>query len=102
MIVPQGVAQFRQALVRTLEAEQTKRTPRGQELFHKLFETCGRLDKAVASYQEQLEALAHTHPVCQHLQTLPGVGPLTATALLAAGSDARVFKNGRPFAVWVG
>ena len=98
IVLPQGVTKFRQALVRTLEAEQTKLTPLGQELFHKLFEEFGRLEKEVAYYQENLEALAHTHPVCQRLQTIPGIGPLTATALMAAVSDARVFKNGRQFA----
>jgi transposase len=88
--------------VRTLEAEQTKLTPLGQELFHTLFEEFGRLDKAVAYYQEKLEVLAHTHPVCQRVQTIPGIGPLTATALMAAVSDAQGFKNGRQFAAWLG
>jgi len=87
MVVPQGVVQFRQALVRTLEAEQTQRTPRGQELFHKLFEACGRLDKAVASYQEKLEALAHMHPVCQRLSVL--------CILSYASTEAFVYGNSR-------
>jgi len=34
--------------------------------------------------------------------TIPGVGPLTATALVAAVSDASAFKNGRQFAAWLG
>jgi transposase len=102
IVLPQGVAKFRQTLVRTLEAEQTNLTPLGQELFHKLFEEFGRLDKEVAYYQEKLEARAHSHPVCQRLQTIPGIGPLTATALIAAVSAAQVFKNGRQFAAWVG
>jgi transposase len=100
IVLPQGVAKFRQALVRTLEAEQTKLTPLGQELFHKLFAELGKLDAEVAYYQEKLEALADAHPVCQRLQTIPGIGPLTATALMAAVSDAQVFKNGRQFAAW--
>src|SRR5215813_4147748 len=37
IVLPKGVAQFRQALMRTLEAEHTKLTPLGQELFHKFF-----------------------------------------------------------------
>jgi transposase len=102
IVLPQGVAKFRQALVSTLEAEQTKLTPLGQELFHKLFAELGKLDAEVAYYQEKLEVLADTHPVCQRLQTIPGIGPLTATALMAAVSDAQVFKNGRQFAAWLG
>lgn len=34
--------------------------------------------------------------------TIPGIGPITATALLAAVSDVSVFKNGRQFAAWLG
>jgi transposase len=101
-VLSQGVAKFRQTLIRTLETEQAKLTPLSQELFRTLFEECGRLDQEVASYQKKLEALAHTHPVCQRVQTIPGIGPLTATALLAAVSDAGVFKNGRQFAAWLG
>jgi hypothetical protein len=88
--------------VSTLEAEQTKLTPLGQALFHKLFDELSRLEAELAFYQEQLESLAHTHPVCQRLLTMPGIGPLTATALIAAVGDAQVFKNGRQFAAWVG
>jgi transposase len=102
MVLPPGVAQFRHTLVRTLEAEQTQLTPLGQERFHQRFEAFGRLDKAVASDQETLEALAPSHPVCQRLQTLPGSGPLPATALSAAVSEAQVCKNGRQVAAWGG
>jgi transposase len=60
------------------------------------------LETALTDYQEKLAALAHTHPVCQRLLTMPGIGPLTATALIAAVGDAQVFKNGRQFAAWLG
>jgi transposase len=51
---------------------------------------------------EKIEAIGAAHPVCQRLMTIPGVGPLTATALVAAVSDATHFKNGQQFAAWVG
>jgi len=102
MVLPQGLAKFRQALMSTLEAEHTKLTPLGQELFHKLFGELGKLDAELAYYQDKLEALAQAHPVCQRLLTIPGIGPLTATALIAAVGDAGVFKNGRQFAAWLG
>src|SRR5207244_1474148 len=53
-------------------------------------------------YQEQLEALATTPPACQRLMTIPGIGPLGATALVAAVSDASACKNGRQVAAWLG
>src|SRR4030095_11875165 len=39
--------------------------------------------------------LATTHPECQRLMTIPGIGPITATALVAAVGDVGVFKNWR-------
>ena len=102
IVLPQGLAKFRQALMSTLEAEHTQLTPLGQELFHKLFGELGKLDAELAYYQDKLEALAQAHPVCQRLLTIPGIGPLTATALIAAVGDAGVFKNGRQFAAWFG
>src|SRR5256885_3066953 len=102
IVIPKGVAKFRQAVIGKLESEKDKRTSLSQEMFWKLIEELAGLEKQLASYQEQLEALATTHPECQRLMTIPGIGPLTATALLAAVSDASAFKNGRQFAAWLG
>ena len=102
IVIPKGVAKFRQAVVEKLEAEQDKLTPLSQEMFWKLVEEFGALEKQLAYYQEKLEALATTHPECQRLMTIPGIGPLSATALVAAVSDASAFKNGRQFAAWLG
>jgi transposase len=102
MVIPKGVAQFRQAVVEKLEAEQAKLTPRSQELFGKLVEEFGALEKQLAYDQEQPEALATTHPACQRLLAIPGIGPFSATALVAAVREASAFKNGRQFAAGLG
>jgi transposase len=68
----------------------------------KLVEEFAALEKQLAYYQEKLEALATTHPECQRLMTIPGIGPFSATALVAAVSDASAFKNGRQCAAWLG
>ena len=102
IVIPKGVAKFRQAVVGKLESEKDKLTPLSQEMFWQLVEEFAALEKQLAYYQEKLEALATTHPECQRLMTIPGIGPLTATALVAAVSDASAFKNGRQFAAWLG
>ena len=75
IVMPKGVAKFRQAVVGTLEAEPDKLTPLRQEMFWQWVEECGALEKQLAYDQEQLEALATTPPECQRLRTLPGIGP---------------------------
>ena len=71
-------------------------------MFAKLVEEFATVEEQIAYYQEKLESLATTHPECQRLMTIPGVGPITATALIAAVGDVGVFKNGRQFAAWLG
>jgi transposase len=102
IVIPKGVPKFRQAVVDKLESEKDKLTPLSQELFWKLLEEFAALEQQIAFYQEKLESLAKTHPECQRLMTIPGIGPITATALIAAVGDVGVFKNGRQFAAWLG
>jgi transposase len=102
MVRPKGGAKFRQTVVATLASEQDKLPPLSQEMCGKLREEFAALEKQIAYYQAQLDTLATTHPACQRLMTIPGIGSLSATALVAAVSDASAFKNGRQFAAWLG
>src|SRR5919106_2138900 len=102
IVIPTGVSKFRQAVVEKLETEKDKLTPLSQEMFWKLIKEFAALEERIAAYQEQLETLAKLHPECQRLMTIPGIGPITATALIAAVGDMGVFKNGRQFAAWLG
>jgi transposase len=102
IVMPKGVSQFRQAVVDRLESEQDKLTALSQEMFRKLVEEFVALEEQLAYDQDKLDTLAKTHPECQRLMTIPGIGPLGATALIAAVSDASAFHNGRQFAAWLG
>jgi transposase len=102
IVMPKGVSQFRQAVVDRLESEQDKLTALSQEMFRKLAEEFIALEEQLAYYQDKLDTLAKTHPECQRLMTIAGIGPLGATALIAAVSDASAFHNGRQFAAWLG
>ena len=102
IVLPQSVTKFRNGFLATLEAECVKLTALGQELFGQLYEEFGALEKRLAYYTAKLEAISAAHPVCQRLETIPGIGPLTATAMVAAVSDVTHFQNGRQFAAWIG
>lgn len=102
LVFPTGVSALRAALAEQLEVEQAKLTPLSQELFGKLRDELKTVEAEVAYYDEKLQTIASTHPECQRLLTIPGIGLITATALLAAVGEAEVFKNGRQFAAWLG
>ena len=75
IVMPKGVAKFRQAVVGKLASEKDKLTPLSQEMLWKLVEEFAALEEQLAYYQKKLEALATTHPECQRLMTIPGIGP---------------------------
>jgi transposase len=49
-----------------------------------------------------VQKTAQESEVCRHLDAIPGIGPLTATALIAAIGNGAAFRKGREFAAWVG
>lgn len=57
-----------------------------------------RIDEADAV----LKRTAHENDACQRLTTIPGIGPVTATALVAAIGNGAAFSKGREFAAWIG
>jgi transposase len=61
-----------------------------------------QLDERVAEVEAVIVAEARANEACVRLQTIPGIGPLTASALVSAVGDGRQFKNGRQLAAWVG
>ena len=60
------------------------------------------LEEKIATVDRQLRQVADAHPVAARLQTIPGVGVLTATAMVAAVGHIEAFRRGRQFASWLG
>ena len=60
------------------------------------------LDNRIEKLEIKFETIATNSKDCQLLLTIPGVGLLSATALLAAIGDISAFKNGRELAAWLG
>ena len=53
-------------------------------------------------YEIRMQIQARQDPRVMLLRTIPGVGPVTASAIVATAGDASQFKNGREFAAWLG
>jgi transposase len=102
IVLPQSLAKFRALIVDKLEADQAKLTALSTEVFWHLYDEFLAVEKRLAYYDEKLAAIGQAHPECQRLQTIPGIGPVSATALIAAIGDVTQFKNGRQLAAWLG
>jgi transposase len=71
------------------------------ELFG-LYAELKHLNERIAHYDEKIEQIAQADERTVRLQTIPGIGPKIATALLVAIGDINAFKNGRELAAWLG
>ena len=67
-----------------------------------LHERIQMLDKSIKSYDQQVIEIAEADEDCQRLQTIPGIGPLAATAIKMSMGEAENFTSGRHFATWLG
>jgi transposase len=65
-------------------------------------EEIAEIDRRITIYDRRIRELYRTSEPCQRLGKIEGIGPLSATALIAAVGDQRCFKNGRQFAAWLG
>lgn len=101
LVIPLKRNAVRQALPRILEDADNGLTALAREFVAELYEELGVLGHAVGAYDAKIERLFKANPVCRRLAEVEGVGPVTATALVAAG-DAGAFQNGRQMAAWLG
>lgn len=99
---PQGPTALRKGLLAVLGGEHTGLSARALETFCALSRQLTALDAEVDAYDERIQRLAREDEQATRLMQIPGVGPLTATALLAALGTAHHFPAGRNFAANLG
>jgi transposase len=102
IIIAQGINQVRKSLPDILEDAEKTLSPLFRELLGELYDEMVHLDKRITAIEQKLTAISRQHEDCQRLLTIPGVGLLTATALIAAIGDITTFKSGRELAAWLG
>jgi transposase len=102
VVVRQGVFQLRQRVRAVLDEEGSALSPRVRSLIADMLEQWRALDDRIRGFDQEFAAQARTHEVTRRLATIPGIGPMNATALVAAIGDARTFTRGRDLAAWLG
>ena len=98
IVLPQRAVEVRRGAA--AQAERLPPLARGAVL--DMLEHLAALDERIASYDRQLEHLAQASEPARRLMSVPGVGPLTASATVASIGAAHEFSNGRQFAAWLG
>jgi transposase len=100
--VRQGLMPLRKALPEILGSNSGALSPRMVALITDLTADWRRLDERIASVSADIESLAEQDGNCQRLMTVPGIGPIISSAVVAAIGNGAGFKQGRDFGAWLG
>lgn len=103
IVFSQGPAAIRKGLCEVVsQRDLYELSEASRECFEKLQEELSEIEGRIAGYEKKISMLYRENEVCQRLGTIPGVGPITATALVAACASGHEFKRGREFSAWLG
>jgi len=102
IILPISIQAFRRNVPLLLENVDDILTTMAVDIIDEQYRDMLALDEKILRYEKRIQMAFKANPVCQRLAKVEGVGPLIATALVAAVGDAQQFKNGRQMAAWLG
>jgi transposase len=102
IIAPRGRRVFAAQFLELMFKHEDSLSTLTRETLYELWKEYNQIDERIKGYEQKLKRFAADLPVCTRLMGIPGIGFITATALFAAVGDARVFKNGRELAAWLG
>jgi transposase len=100
--IRQGPAGLRQALPSILAQRIGELSPLLLRLLEDLVNDWRHLDRRIEAVTTEIETLAKQNEKCKRLMAMPGIGPLIASAMIAAIGDGAAFIKGRDFAAWLG
>jgi transposase len=102
LVIPKGIRFITQRVPELLEDASNELPALFRELIHRLTEHLKALNEQVDYIHRQIVSWDRDCGISQKLQKIPGIGPLTATALVATVADVSSFKSGRQLAAWLG
>ena len=100
--VRQGLRFLRTELPRILATRSDVLSPRMMHVIEELSGDWRRLDERIKGLSSEIETLAQQDTACERLITVPGIGPIISSAMVAAIGTGDVFSKGRDFAAWLG
>jgi transposase len=102
IVMPKGISTLQRRMPQILEDAENGLLGSSRELFARLYTHFKELDRQVDELEGQIKAWHRGNIASRRLEAIPGIGPLSASALVASIGDAKAFKNGRQLAAWLG
>jgi transposase len=101
VVTARGPAGVKAAIVE-LHAMQDSLPPLARMAFHRLIGRLESIGDEIRKVEREIVAWCRHNDASRRLMTIPGIGPITASAIAAAVPDASLFRSGRQFAAWLG
>ena len=100
--VRQGPRFLRTELPNILANRSDVLSPRMMRIIEELAGDWHRLDERIEGLSTDIKALADQDPACERLMSVPGIGPIISSAMVAAIGNGAAFSKGRDFGAWLG
>jgi transposase len=102
IVIPQGIRSIMKQMPEILEDGENGLPGTMRNLLERLTENLKEMDRQAKELEAQIQLWHRENEVSRKLAEIPGLGPITASAIVATVGDAREFKNGRQLAAWMG
>jgi transposase len=100
--IPQGMVSLTKQMTLLLDADENQLSEKTKTLFKNLYADIKELNKKIEHHTNSLETLAEEDEHCQRISTICGIGPITATAIIAKIGNGNEFQKGRELSAYLG
>lgn len=102
MVFAQKPANLRAAMADILENAESDLTPQMRSLINMLWDEWKLVEEQIKKLDLELERISAADAGCTRIRQIPGIGPVVATAIVAAIGNGAAFRKGRDFSAWLG
>jgi transposase len=102
LVFAQKPAKLKAVMVDVLENAENGLTPMMRHLIGMLWEEWKTVEQQIDKLNDELERISAADAGCARIRKIPGIGPVVATAIVAAIGNGAAFRKGRDFAAWLG
>lgn len=100
--IPKGMASLTKKMTVLLDADDNQLNEKTKNLFKNLYANLKELNKEIEHYTNLLKNLAEEDEYCKRISTISGIGPITATAVIAKIGNGSEFQKGRELSAYLG
>ncbi len=102
IVTRQGIAGVSMLVALVEDEDHDLIPPLARSVLFPLIQQLREVHEKVGDMDRQIHAWHRSNELSRRLETIPGIGPITASAIVATVSDASLFRSGRQLAAWLG